>query len=89
MKSIIARGTLKLLIATFSLSISGCMEHDTTTRSAPTERATLGELAYALVDYNMAVRDDLTCQEARLDSLELREDIFVSSVDTVARLNCS
>ena len=60
------------------------MEHDTTTRSAPTERATLGELAYALVDYNMAVRDDLTCQEARLDSLELREDIFVSSVDTVA-----
>ena len=32
----------------------------------------------------MAVRDDLTCQEARLDSLELREDIFVSSVDTVA-----
>ena len=75
MKSTIARATLALLMGAFSLNISGCMEHDTTTRSAPTERATLGELAYALVDYNMAVRDDLTCQEARLDSLELREDI--------------
>ena len=31
------------------------------------ERATLGELAYALVDYNMAVRDDLSCQDPRLN----------------------
>lgn len=60
------------------------MQHDTTTRSAPTERATLGELAYSLVDYNMAVRESLSCQEPRLDTLSQHRDIFVESVDTIA-----
>ena len=60
------------------------MQHDTTTRSAPTERATLGELAYALVDYNMAVREELSCQEPRLDTLSQHREIFVESVDTIA-----
>ena len=84
MKSTSTNRHVSSIILGLSLSLASCMQHDTTTRSAPTERATLGELAYALVDYNMAVRDSLTCQEPRLEELAQHREIFVKSVDTIA-----
>ena len=84
MYCVTARRFMKLVIALVLPWLGGCMQHDTQTRSAPTERATLGELAYALVDYNMAVREELTCQEARLQTMTEHRDIFVESVDTIA-----
>ena len=53
MYCVTARRFMKLVIALVLPWLGGCMQHDTQTRSAPTERATLGELAYALVDLSL------------------------------------